>query len=128
MRLEQRFGDRLVLAFCERPTGVWQMVADAAAKHPAREALVCGTTRLNWAEVAQRSQRIAEGFRKLGLKRGDRVALLLGNRIEFPLILFAAAHQGLVTVLLGTRQSTRQRCPTACLTRAISPISRTGLL
>ena len=104
MRLEQRFGDRLVLAFCERPTSVWQMVADAAAKHPAREALVCDTTRLNWAEVAQRSQRIAEGFRKLGLKRGERVALLLGNRIEFPLILFAAAHQGLVTVLLGTRQ------------------------
>jgi long-chain acyl-CoA synthetase len=29
---------------------------------------------------------------------------LLGNRIEFPLLLFAAAHQGLVTVLLGTRQ------------------------
>jgi long-chain acyl-CoA synthetase len=52
----------------------------------------------------QRSERIAAGFRKLGLKRGDRVALLLGNRIEFPLILFAAAHQGLVTVLLGTRQ------------------------
>jgi long-chain acyl-CoA synthetase len=54
--------------------------------------------------VEQRAERIAAGLRKLGLKRGDRVALLLGNRIEFPLILFAAAHQGLVTVLLGTRQ------------------------
>src|SRR5215469_13921674 len=104
MRLEQRFGDRLVSAFGERPGSVWQMVADAAAKHPEREALVCGTARLNWAEVAQRAERIAAGFRKLGLQRGDRVALLLGNRIEFPLILFAAAHQGLVTVLLGTRQ------------------------
>jgi acyl-CoA synthetase (AMP-forming)/AMP-acid ligase II len=104
MRLEQRFGDRLVSAFRKRPDSVWQMVADAAAKHPEREALVCGTTRLNWAEVAQRAERIAAGFRKLGLQRGDRVALLLDNRIEFPLILFAAAHQGLVTVLLGTRQ------------------------
>jgi acyl-CoA synthetase (AMP-forming)/AMP-acid ligase II len=104
MRLEQRFGDRLVSAFGERPGSVWQMVADAAAKHPEREALVCGTARLNWAEVAQRAERIAAGFRKLGLQRGDRVVLLLGNRIEFPLILFAAAHQGLVTVLLGTRQ------------------------
>jgi long-chain acyl-CoA synthetase len=104
MRLEQRFGDRLVSAFCERPGSVWQMVADAAAKNPSREALVFGSTRLNWAEVAQRAERIAAGLRKLGLKRGDRVALLLGNRIEFPLILFAAAHQGLVTVLLGTRQ------------------------
>jgi acyl-CoA synthetase (AMP-forming)/AMP-acid ligase II len=32
------------------------------------------------------------------------VAVLLGNRIEFVLTLFAAAHAGLVTVLLGTRQ------------------------
>jgi long-chain acyl-CoA synthetase len=32
------------------------------------------------------------------------VALLLGNRIEFPLTMFAAAHLGAVTVLLGTRQ------------------------
>src|SRR5262245_43789260 len=104
MRREQRFGDRVVLAFCERPTSVWDMVASAASKYPGREALICGTTRLTWAEVVERSQRIAAGFRKLGLKRGDRVALLLGNRIEFPLVLFAAAHQGLVTVLLGTRQ------------------------
>src|SRR5262249_18565659 len=39
-----------------------------------------------------------------GLKRGDRVALLLGNRIEFPLLVFATAHLGLIAVLLGTRQ------------------------
>jgi long-chain acyl-CoA synthetase len=104
MRLEQRFGDRLVSAFCQRPGSIWQMVDSAASTNPERQALVCGAVRLNWAEVMQRSQRIAAGFRKLGLKRGDRVALLLGNRIEFPLILFAAAHQGLVTVLLGTRQ------------------------
>ena len=30
--------------------------------------------------------------------------MLLGNRIEFVLTLFAAAHAGLVTVLLSTRQ------------------------
>ena len=52
----------------------------------------------------QQSARIAAGLRELGLQRGDRVALLLGNRIEFVLALFAAAHVGLVTVLLGTRQ------------------------
>ncbi len=40
------------------------------------------------------------------LQRGDRVAMLLGNRIEFPLLLFAAAHEDLVTLLL---QRARQR-------------------
>jgi long-chain acyl-CoA synthetase len=104
MRLEKRFGDRVVPAFCERPDDIWEMVAHAAAKNPDAEALVCGDKRMNWREVVQASQHIAAGFRKLGLKPGDRVAVLLGNRIEFPLVLFAAAHQGLITVLLGTRQ------------------------
>jgi acyl-CoA synthetase (AMP-forming)/AMP-acid ligase II len=104
MRQEQRFGDRVVPAFCERPGNIWDMVARAAAKNPDAEALVCGSKRMSWRDVIRESQRIADGFRKLGLKPGDRVAILLGNRIEFPLILFAAAHQGLIAVLLGTRQ------------------------
>src|ERR1700761_443015 len=104
MRLEERFGDRVVPAFCERPRNIWDMVARAAVKNPDAEALVCGDKRMSWREVITESQRIAAGFRRLGLKPGDRVAILLGNRIEFPLILFAAAHQGLITVLLGTRQ------------------------
>ncbi len=104
MRLEARFGDRVVPAFCERPKNIWEMVEQAAARNGDGEALVCGEKRLSWCEAITRAQRIAAGFGRLGLKRGDRVAILLGNRIEFPLILFAAAQAGLVTVLLGTRQ------------------------
>jgi acyl-CoA synthetase (AMP-forming)/AMP-acid ligase II len=104
MRLERRFADRVVPVFCERPRNIWDMVARAATKNPDAEALVCGAKRMSWREVITASQRIAAGFKKVGLKPGDRVAILLGNRVEFPLILFAAAHQGLITVLLGTRQ------------------------
>src|SRR5581483_1491541 len=104
MRLEARFGDRVVPAFCERPKNLWAMLEQAVSRNGDGEALVCGDRRLSWREVAERARRIAAGFGKLGLKQGDRVAILLGNRIEFPLILFAAAQAGLVTVLLGTRQ------------------------
>ena len=104
MRLESRFGDRVVPAFCERPKNLWAMVEQAAARNGVGEALVCGDQRLSWREAVRRAQQIAAGFGKLGLQRGDRVAILLGNRIEFPLVLFAAAQAGLVTVLLGTRQ------------------------
>ncbi|MBR0713719.1 class I adenylate-forming enzyme family protein [Bradyrhizobium liaoningense] len=104
MRFETRFGDRVVPAFCERPGNVWAMIADAAARNPDGEALIAGSVRLTWRQAVERAARIATGLRKLGLQRGDRVAILLGNRIEFPLILFAAAHEGLVTVLLSTRQ------------------------
>ena len=104
MRFEARFGDRVVPVFCERPANLWAMIAQAAANNPDGDALICGDTRLSWRETASRSAEIAAGFRKLGLRRGDRVALLLGNRIEFVLAVFAAAHEGLVTVLLSTRQ------------------------
>ncbi|WFU44696.1 class I adenylate-forming enzyme family protein [Bradyrhizobium sp. CB82] len=104
MRLEARFGDRLVSAFCERPASLWAMIAEAADRNPDGDALICGNARLTWRQTVAQSVRIAAWLRRLGLQRGDRAALLLGNRIEFPLMLFAAAHEGLVTVLLSTRQ------------------------
>jgi len=104
MQLQARFGDRVVPVFGERPRSIWAMIADAASRNPDGEALVCGDVRMNWREVVQRSKDVAAGFHRLGLQRGDRVAVLLGNRIEFVLTMFAAAHAGLITVLLGTRQ------------------------
>jgi long-chain acyl-CoA synthetase len=104
MQLEARFGDRVVPAFCERPKTIWAMVSAAASGNPDGEALVCGIRRMTWREVAQQSAQIAAGMRKVGLQSGDRIALLLGNRIEFVLAMFGAASLGAVTVLLSTRQ------------------------
>jgi long-chain acyl-CoA synthetase len=104
MRLEARFGDRVVPAFGERPASLWAMISAAAERNPDGEALVCGEQRMDWREVAQASAQIAAGLREMGVQSGDRVALLLGNRIEFVLALFGAAHLGAVTVLLSTRQ------------------------
>ena len=104
MRLEARFGDRAVPAFVDRPASIWAMIADAAARNPEGEAIICGERRMTWREVAAQSADLAAGFAKLGLVPGDRVAVLLGNRTEFVLTMFAAAHAGLVTVLLSVRQ------------------------
>ena len=126
MRLEPRFGDRVVPAFCERPKSIPAMVADAVATNPDGEALVCGDRRMTWREVAQQSAQIAAGLQKLGLKRGDRVAVLLGNRIEFVLTMLGAAHAGLVTVLLSTRQQkARDRlCADGLRRAAVDPRGR----
>ena len=104
MRLEQRFGDRVVPAFADRPKSIWEMVESAAALNPEGEALICGDRRLCWRDVVPQAEQVAAGLRNKGLQRGDRIGLLLGNRIEFVLSMFAAARLGLVTVLLSTRQ------------------------
>jgi len=104
LQLQARFGDRVVPVFCQRPKNIWAMVTAAAQANPDGEALVCGERRLSWREVARQSAAVAAGLRRMGLQSGDRVALLLGNRIEFVLAMFGAARLGAVTVLLSTRQ------------------------
>jgi long-chain acyl-CoA synthetase len=104
MRHEARFGDRVVPVFVDRPRHIWAMVEQAAARNGDGEALVCGDRRLSWREVLQQSEQIAGGLQARGLRPGDRIAILLGNRIEFVLAVLAAARLGLVTVLLSTRQ------------------------
>lgn len=104
MHHEAWFGDRLVPAFRNRPGSIWQVVEDAAARNPDGEALICGDERLTWRQTRERASRIAAGLKQLGMTRGDRLAVLLGNRNEFVLTLFAAAQLGLITVLLSTRQ------------------------
>lgn len=104
MRLEPRFGDRVVPAFADRPKNIWEMVVSAAARNPDGDALICGERRLRWRDVVPQAAQVSAGLREKGLRRGDRIALLLGNRIEFVLSMLAAAQLGLVTVLLSTRQ------------------------
>src|SRR5258708_13898667 len=90
MRLEARFGDRVVPAFCERYKSIWAMVEEAASSNPDSEALVCGERRMTWRDVAQQSASVAAGLRKTGPPNGERVAPLLWNRREFFLAMFGA--------------------------------------
>src|SRR5882672_679099 len=46
-------------------------------------AISAGDENLSWNETAQRVKAIAGGLAQLGLKKGDTVALLLNNRLEF---------------------------------------------
>ena len=56
-----------------------------------------------WADVGQRVPRLAAGLRALGLKPGDRLAVLSLNSDNYIELLFAAAWASLVLVPLNTR-------------------------
>jgi len=74
------------------------LVRDTARRVPSRPALVSGDRQLSWGEVDALVEVIASGLRARGLAPGDRVALLLGNRVEFVLCYFGAIRAGLVIV------------------------------
>jgi acyl-CoA synthetase (AMP-forming)/AMP-acid ligase II len=102
-RREAHFGDRVVPCFVERPRSVHALLAEAAARNPDGEALVCGAERLTWAEMQDATRRLAGALARRGVQAGDRVALLLGNGTPFVLSHFALARLGAVTVPLSVR-------------------------
>ncbi|MCZ4549178.1 AMP-dependent synthetase/ligase [Gordonia rubripertincta] len=55
-----------------------------------------GPVEITWAEYARRVERIAAGLSALGVRRGEPVALMLGNRPEFHLVDTALLHLGAI--------------------------------
>jgi acetyl-CoA synthetase len=78
-----------------------------AAEHPARIALrVVGDDgsdeSLNYARMAARSAQVANWLRGLGVRRGDRVLLMLGNIVPLWEIMLAAMKLGAVVIPSST--------------------------
>jgi long-chain acyl-CoA synthetase len=63
---------------------------------------------ITWHEYADRVRRLAAGLSSLGLRRGDTLALLLTNRVEFHLLDAAAIHLGAVPFSIYTTSSPEQ--------------------
>ena len=57
-----------------------------------------------WLEAGARTAAVAAGFRtRFGLRPGDRVAIVMKNRPEYLVAMFAAWHAGLVAVPVNAR-------------------------
>jgi len=77
-------------------TNFVQAFHGVAASVPDREALRSfdGSFSLTWGQVRERVDAIAGGLAKLGVGRGDTVALMLANRLEFHLVDLGAMTTG----------------------------------
>lgn len=78
-------------------------VREFARATPQATAVVDGERRMTYAELYDRSCRLAAYLRGRGLRQGDRLALLSGNRLEYPEVATAAAMAGIVLVPLNPR-------------------------
>lgn len=78
-------------------------VREFAASTPDTTAVVDGDRTLTYRALDARAGRLAQALLAGGLRPGDRVAVRLGNRLEYPEIIAAAAMAGLVLVPIGTR-------------------------
>lgn len=61
-----------------------------------------GTVAVTWGELARKAWAVANGLRGVGIKKGERVAILTGNRLEW-----AFCDLGILAAGAG-------RCGTGC--------------
>lgn len=86
--------------------GYW--CSEAVAQWPDRTCLIdlAGDRErtLTYAELDRRMNRVASLLDRAGLGPGDRIAMAVGNRLEFVEIFYGAMRAGVVPVPLNTRQ------------------------
>ena len=104
MRQEAHHGDRVVTCFAKRWHSLHALLAQAVERNPNGVALVCDAQRMTYRELQRASQALAGALREHGVGPGERVALLLGNRIEFVVALFATTQIGAISVPLSIRE------------------------
>lgn len=68
-----------------------------------RDAVVVGDERWNWRELNREMAQVAGELAKLGLRKGDRLAILCANSAEFVLTANAALRLGAIVVPVNTR-------------------------
>ena len=78
------------------------LLDEVAARWPGHEAVVDGDRRWSYAELQGEAKSVAAGLWELGIRPGDRVAILMGNRAEWLSSFFAISGLGAEAVALNT--------------------------
>ncbi|MBV7407444.1 class I adenylate-forming enzyme family protein [Maritimibacter sp. DP1N21-5] len=84
-------------------TTVYALIAMRARVTPDAPALECGGRRLTFAQTVEAADRIAADFTARGLTRGDRIAVISENRIDYTLVQLAGAKLGLIVACQNWR-------------------------
>ena len=104
MRREALYGDRIVRCFTDRPASLHAMFAATLERQPDAQALAGNGQYWSFAQCADAECRVAAGLAARGVRRGDRVLLLIDNRPEFVFTLLALTRLGAIAVPVGVRE------------------------
>lgn len=82
---------------------IHELLEGHAKKMPGKEAIVLRERRVSYGEYAEAVDRVAANMLKLGVRRGDKVALYIGNSPDYVFCYIAAVSLGAAAVPVSTR-------------------------
>jgi long-chain acyl-CoA synthetase len=85
-----------------------RIVRRNAVRFPERPALVAGDSTRTWSALDARVDRGSAALGVAGIRAGDRIAILMGNRPEYFELYFACARTGAIAVPLNFRLTPRE--------------------
>ena len=83
-------------------TTLKQFLREATRNNSQSILLFHGGRRYSYSDLARAAGRVANALMRIGVKKGDRIALLLNNCPEFLFVVFAASEVGAVFVPINT--------------------------
>ncbi len=99
----QRLGKYVPISFDKND--LLSYLKESVAQYPQREAVISGDgkVRLTYEKLNERSNRLANALSKLGVKRGDRVAVFQTNRWQYVEMYLAILKLGAIIVPMNFR-------------------------
>jgi long-chain acyl-CoA synthetase len=94
-----QFYDEGVTPFMEIPRiTIYDVLANAEGKYPKNPATYFMGAELTYSEIKDHVDRLASGLTSMGVKKGDRIAIMLPNCPQSVIAFYAAFRIGAVAV------------------------------
>jgi len=100
---EEEWPDFKGRIFKNRPKNLTEVLQNTIMKYSDRIGFISDNQKMTFKGFDKIVNKISNGLKRYNIKKGDRVSLLLGNSIEFPLCFFALMKIGAIAVPLNTR-------------------------
>ena len=85
-----------------------KVLEETARKYPRRTALIYFGLEISYAQLLEHINRCAAGLQTLGLKKGDRVALMMPNCPQFVIAYFGALKAGAIVTATSSMYTRRE--------------------
>lgn len=99
-----------------------QLLEEACARYAERIALVQMGTGLTYRELDELTRAFAGWLQQAGFRKGDRIAIMLPNMLQYPIALFGALRAGLIVVNTNPLYTARE------LQHQLSDAGATGIV